>query len=351
MKKRRYFLSFLLFFILFLITYFWIFRCYDFKFLIDSLKLCNIKYILLAILSMFMFPLFEAIFLKSIARNMGIEMSFYKALGYVFTEIYFSGITPSSMGGQPVQMYEMNRDGIEYYKSSIIVLLNTVIYKCTLVFLLILSLIFFGSYIFSYSTLFNVLVLIGFVMNVLIILFFISLVYSKKTIDSTRKIFMWFVNRFKFIKNKEVIFEKFDKTVLKYNDLSDFTRKKPFIFVKSFMILLMQRISFLLVSYFIYKSFGLDGFSIFLVIAFQVCIVMAGDFIPTPGGVMVYEGIILSINELLYGEELALSSMLLQRSINFYLLILISFIIYLVFHYDKKRRKRKEKILNEKKYS
>lgn len=117
------------------------------------------------------------------------------------------------------------------------------------------------------------------------------------------------------------------------------------------LYILMQRISFLLVSYFIYKSFGLDSFSIFLIIAFQVCIVMAGEFIPTPGGVMVYEGIILSINELLYGKGLALSSMLLQRSINFYLLMLVSFIFYLVFHYDKKRRKRKEKILNEKKYS
>ena len=162
---------------------------------------------------------------------------------------------------------------------------------------------------------------------------------------------MWFVRRFKFIRNKNDVFEKFDKTVSKYNDLSDFTRKRPFIFVKSFIILLMQRVSFLLVSYFIYKSFGLDTFSAFLIIAFQVCIVMAGDFIPTPGGVMVYEGIILSINELLYGKGFALSSMLLQRSINFYLLILISFIFYLFFHYDKKRKKRKERILNEKKYS
>ena len=351
MKKRKYFLSFLLFFILFLITYFWIFRCYDFKFLVDSLKLCDIKYIVFAVLSMCMFPLFEAIFLKSMARDMGIKISFYKAFGYVFTEIYFSGITPSSMGGQPVQMYEMNRDGIKYYKSSIIVLLNTVIYKCTLVFLLVLSLIFYGSYIFSYSTLFNVLVLIGLVMNVLIILFFISLVYSRRIINFTKRIFMWFVRRFKFIRNKNDVFEKFDKTVSKYNDLSDFTRKRPFIFVKSFIILLMQRVSFLLVSYFIYKSFGLDTFSAFLIIAFQVCIVMAGDFIPTPGGVMVYEGIILSINELLYGKGFALSSMLLQRSINFYLLILISFIFYLFFHYDKKRKKRKERILNEKKYS
>ena len=158
MRKKKYVLSFILFIVLFLITYLWIFKYYDVNMLIKSLRLCNLKYILLAVLSILMFPLFEALFLISISKDMGIKMSLYKALGYVFTEIYFSGITPSSMGGQPIQMYEMKRDGINYYESSIIVLLNTIIYKFTLVFLLILSLIFYGKLIFNFSSVFNVLI-------------------------------------------------------------------------------------------------------------------------------------------------------------------------------------------------
>lgn len=349
MRKKKYVLSFILFIVLFLITYLWIFKYYDVNMLIKSLRLCNLKYILLAVLSILMFPLFEALFLISISKDMGIKMSLYKALGYVFTEIYFSGITPSSMGGQPIQMYEMKRDGINYYESSIIVLLNTIIYKFTLIFLLILSLIFYGKLIFNFSSVFNVLIILGFLLNLVVILFFISLVYSKRMVCFTKKVVYFFINRFGFIKNKELKKKRFDTMVNKYNDLSNFTKDRPFIFVKSFVILLFQRISFLLVSYFIYKSFGLNDYSIFLIIAFQVCIVIAADFLPTPGGVMVLEGIILSVNELLYKSDYVLSSMLLQRSISFYLLILLSFAFYLIFHYNKKRGKGEEK--NEKEYS
>lgn len=349
MKKKKYALSLLLFIVLFLVTYFWIFKNYDVNMLIKSLSLCNLKYILLAVFSILMFPLFEAIFLISISKDMGIKMNLYKALGYVFTEIYFSGITPSSMGGQPIQMYEMKRDGIDYYKSSIIILLNTIIYKFTLIFLLILSLVFYGSLIFGFSSVFNILIILGLLLNLVVIIFFISLVYSKKTIKFTERMVDFFINKFGFIKNKDIKKKRLDEMVNKYNDLSNFTKDRPIIFVKSFIILLLQRISFLLVSYFIYKSFGLNDYSIFAIIAFQVCIVIAADFLPTPGGVMVLEGIILSVNELLYKKDYVLSSMLLQRSISFYLLILLSFAFYLIFHYNKKRGKGEKR--NEKEYS
>lgn len=339
MKKKKYALSLLFFILLFLVTYLWIFKNYDVNMLIKSLCFCDLKYILLAILSILMFPLFEAIFLVSISKDMGIKMSFYKAFGYVFTEIYFSGITPSSMGGQPIQMYEMKRDGIDYYKSSIIVLLNTIIYKFTLIFLLILSLIFYGRLIFGFSRVFNVLIILGFLLNLVIIIFFISLVYSKKIINFTERMVDFFINKFGFIKNKDVKKKRFCEMVNKYNDLSNFTKNRPIIFVKSFIILLLQRLSFLLVSYFIYKSFGLDDYGVFAIIAFQVCIVISADFLPTPGGVMVLEGIILSVNELLYKKDYVLSSMLLQRSISFYLLVLLSLVFYLIFHYNKKRGK------------
>ncbi len=349
MKKKKYALSLLLFIVLFLVTYFWIFKNYDVNMLIKSLSLCNLKYILLAVFSILMFPLFEAMFLISISKDMDIKMSLYKALGYVFTEIYFSGITPSSMGGQPIQMYEMKRDGIDYYKSSIIVLLNTIIYKFTLIFLLILFLVFYGRLIFGFSSVFNILIILGFLLNLVVIIFFISLVYSKKTIKFTERMVDFFINKFGFIKNKDIKKKRLDEMVNKYNDLSNFTKDRPIIFVKSFIILLLQRISFLLVSYFIYKSFGLNDYSVFAIIAFQVCIVIAADFLPTPGGVMVLEGIILSVNELLYKKDYVLSSMLLQRSISFYLLILLSFAFYLIFHYNKKRGKGEKR--NEKEYS
>ena len=64
MKNKKYILSFLLFILLFGITYFYIFRKYDFNLLINTLKYCDILYIILGLISMMMYPVFEAIFIK-----------------------------------------------------------------------------------------------------------------------------------------------------------------------------------------------------------------------------------------------------------------------------------------------
>lgn len=341
-KNKKYILSFLLFILLFLLTYFYIFRRYDFNLLIQILKECNTTYILLAVLCMILYPVFEAIFIHMFSKNLGCNISFYKALGYTFTEIYFSGITPSSTGGQPIQMLEMKKDKIPYYKSTTIVIINTIIYKLTLVFLLILSLIFYHKEIFDKFYIFKYLVLFGSIFNILFVLLLIALLYSKRAINFIKKIIIYIINHISLVKNKEKYIENISRTIDKYKNISsDIKENKPLL-IKSFIILLLQRLSILLVSYFVYKSFGLNKYSIFLIIAFQVCIISASDFIPTPGGIMVTEGIIIAINKYLYTDFNDISAMILQRSINFYLLMIISFIFYIIFHYDKRRNTPKD---------
>lgn len=337
MKNKKYILSFLLFVLLFGITYFYIFRRYDFKLLINTLRFCDIKFVILGLISMIMYPLFESIFIKRFFRYLGCNVSFYQALGYTFTEIYFSGITPSSTGGQPVQMLEMKRDNIPYSKSTTVVIFNTIMYKVTLIFLLILSLIFFSKDIFCEFRLFRWLVIGGSLFNILFILFLISLLYSDSVINFVKRCFNYIVNHVRIIRNKDKLIDKFDKTINEYKDASLVIKGNYKIVIESFIILLLQRISILSIGYFVYRAFGFNEYGFGLIIAFQVFITIASDFVPTPGGVMIAEGIMISINKFLYGVVSDVPAMLLHRSISFYFLIVISFVFYLIFHYDKKR--------------
>ena len=99
-----------------------------------------------------------------------------------------------------------------------------------------------------------------------------------------------------------------------------------------------QRLSILGISYVIYLAFGLNTLSFFEVIAFQVCITLGSDFMPFPGGVVVSEGLLLQANQIIYGSALATSGMMLLRGISFYLLVLFSFIFYLIFHFVKRKK-------------
>ena len=248
------------------------------------------------------------------------KISWFQAFGYLATEVYFSGITPSSTGGQPVQMYEMNKDKILVRTSGVVVLLNTILYKVALLLLALILVPIYLKNIFHINTLFNYLIILGAITNILVIILFIAMVYSKKTLPNIINKLISFANKIHLIK---------------------LTKEKPLILLEGLIYMILQRLSILSISYFIYLSFGLNTMSALELIAFQICITLASDFIPLPGGVGISETLLLKINKFIYGASLATSSMILLRGISFYIFIILAGIFYLIFHFSKRQKRKK----------
>ena len=334
---KKYVFSAVLFVLLILGTYYFILKDYSIQEFLASLKNCNPFILMWAFVLLISYAFFHCLYLKRMFYHLGYKISWYQALGYIMTEVYFSAITPSSMGGQPVEMIEMSKDKIPYRVNSVVILLNTLIYKVALVFLAIIGFLFFSQKLFTFNTLFNWLVLLGFVTTLLVMLLFFLLIYSEKLMYRIIQFVLKILKKFK-VKNVAEREAKLKESLKEYQECAKFTKKHPKILLEAFVILLLQRISILSISYVIYLSFGLNEMSIFEVIAFQVCITLGSDFVPFPGGVVVSEGLLLQANQIIYGTVLATSGMMLLRGISFYLLVIFSFIFYLFFHFVKRRK-------------
>ena len=269
-SKKKYTLFITLFLLLIIGTYYFVLKDYSLKEFEASLQNCNIFYIVISFICVFLFTFFGALFLKRMLKHFNKKVTWFHSFGYVMTEIYFSAITPSSTGGQPVQMYEMNKDGIMVRTSGIVVLLNTILYKIALILIALVLVPIYLKSIFNINTLFNYLILLE------------GLIY-----------------------------------------------------------MILQRLSILSISYFIYLSFGLDKISCLELIAFQVCITLASDFVPLPGGVGISESLLLKINKFIYGATLATSSMILLRGISFYIFVVLGGIFYLIFHLSKRAKAKR----------
>ena len=102
----------ILFVVLIAITFFIIFKNYDIKQTIDMIGNANGLYVILAIISMSLYFLFESINNKCILNNLNRKISIFKALKFSIIGFFFSGITPASGGGQPMEVYYMSKDGI-----------------------------------------------------------------------------------------------------------------------------------------------------------------------------------------------------------------------------------------------
>ena len=83
--------------------------------LIDLLKKpdgCNMLIILAALLIYDLNILVDAVVTLIYVMSMYENFSFFEALKVAFVGVFFSAITPSSTGGQPMQLYLMSKKNI-----------------------------------------------------------------------------------------------------------------------------------------------------------------------------------------------------------------------------------------------
>ena len=119
---------------------------------------------------------------------------------YSFVGFFFSCITPSATGGQPMQLYYMNRDKVDI---SVILMIVTILYKFVLVFLGALIFLFRHFLVAEYIGKAAFFFYLGMALNVFCVAFMLILVFEP-TLAS--KIVLWLfqkLEKFHILKKKE----------------------------------------------------------------------------------------------------------------------------------------------------
>ena len=107
----------------------------------------------------------ESVIIHYMLRVLEQKTSFFRCLKYSFIGFFFSYITPSSTGGQPMQMYHMKKDKIKIGYSTLIMLLITIAYKSVLILLALGFLMFNFGTVSQYAGDMKWLIVLGFVLN------------------------------------------------------------------------------------------------------------------------------------------------------------------------------------------
>ena len=252
-------------------------------------------------------------------------------------EFYFSGITPSSVGGQPVQLYYMKKDNIPIRKSYITLALNTIYFKLSLVILGIISLIINSSYIINSDFIYKVFFIIGFVSDLLMIIFGILLLFKTNLIKKIlSKILL-------FLKSKNIFKKKLDtineqETMKRYNDDIKYIKSHKIIVIITLIITFIQRILLFSIIYFIYRSLGYNSHSHFELLTIQVTVQLSIEMLPLPGGAGLSESMLHSIFITIFSLKFADIGMLLTRGFTFYIPLIICGIVILIDYIFKKNR-------------
>ena len=336
MKNKKYLFMSILFLIIIFLTYYNIFNKNDIDIVFHNLGKLSVWAVLLCILIIVIYFLLHALYMKITLNSLKVNISFFKCIFYYLVEFYFSGITPSSTGGQPVELYYMSKDNIPIRKSYITLMLNTIYFKIIIIALGITSFFFIKPYLLN-NIIYLVFFILGLIVDIILTILFLLLIFKQSFI---KKVITAFVKKFKKIKFLNNRFKNFNinSSLTKYKNELVYIKNNKKIVVIDFFITLIQRILLFSIAYIIYRSFGFTKYSYIDLLMIQVSVQVAIEALPLPGGSGLSENMFKTMFITVFGINLSNIAMIFTRTFSFYIPLIASGIIILIDKIIKKAK-------------
>lgn len=326
-EVRKRLFSFVFFFGILGLSCWYIFHDENLNRVVYYLGKAKLIYVAPAVVAVIAFILGESVVICYLLNKLGSKPIFSHCCLYSFIGFFYSSITPSASGGQPMQVVAMRRDGIPTAISAMVLAIVTITYKLVLVILGIGVLVFRPASIMVYLEDVEPLMYIGLVLNVAFIVIMLLAVFSPSIVRSLAKFLFSLVQKVHRFRDPEAIMNRLEDSLQKYHGTSDFFRNNPRIIAHVFFITLVQRFCLFSVVWFTYVAFGLRGQSAFTMMMLYAMISVAVDMLPLPGGMGISETLFISIFEPIFGNAFVLPGMIVCRGISYYTQLLISAIM------------------------
>lgn len=303
-----------------------------------------LPWMLVAAACMLGFIFFEGLALAWICRAFHDRCRLKNGLFYSASDIYFSAITPSATGGQPVCAYFMIRDGIPTAIVTVALLANLLMYTLSILAIGLLVFLLRPGIFLSFGTPSKVLIIIGCVMQIGLAFFFTVLLKAEKLVHAIGKGLICLLSKLHLIRHKERKLERLTALIEEYKNFSERLAGHRKMMVAVFFCNLFQRVSQIAVTVAVFLATGGDPSKALDVFAMQSYVVLGSNSMPVPGAMGVSDYLMLDAFGTVMSEESAVHLELLSRTVSFYSCIVICGVASLVYYIYLKRKQRRNQI-------
>ncbi len=298
--------------------------------IVETIKLCDKTWLLFAVIAAGMYVWLEGKAIRVALDAAGCHRGAWSGLLYSTSDIYFSAVTPSAMGGQPASAYFMIRDDVPGGVAAAALVLNLIMYTLAIVVLGVLALIVHPTAFLEFNRVSRVLVLVGFaVLCVLSVLFVMVLKKGDRFFGTAKRIAVFLHHR-KLLKNVKKSLMKLEKAERDYENCIALIGRQQGIMLQVFVWAFLQRTAQILVPVFLYLSFGGKGNRAVLLFCKQCLITIGYNFVPIPGAMGVSDYLMLDGFKRIVEHNMAYRLELFSRGITFYCCVSLSGILTLI---------------------
>lgn len=320
-KKALFNVSFLL--VVFGLTVYGVFHGEDLGAMAEAIRSAQIKWLIPGVCLVVFFIWGESIIIWYMMRSFGIRLK--KRICFLFSSVgfFFSCITPSASGGQPMQIYYMKKEKIPIPVSTVILMVVTITYKLVLVVIGLGILIFGRGFLHRYLEGILPVYYLGLTLNVFCVAFMTILVFHPVMAEDMLLKGMDLLERIRLMKKKEARRQKLKDSMEVYRETAAYLKEHKKVLFHVIVLTFLQRIALFSVTWFVYLAFRMHGTSFLNVILLQAVISVAVDMLPLPGGMGISETLFLNIFATVFPGVL-LPAMVLSRGLGYYSQLLIS---------------------------
>lgn len=332
MGSKKKWLGNITFFVLILgLTFYALFHNEDPRLLLVLLDLASGWYWLAGIVLVLLFISCESLILRLLLKEVGLPRKPAHCLIYSFIGFFFSCITPAAGGGQPAQIYYMNKDGLDPGVTAPVLVVVTICYKLVLVFFGILVAIVRPIPAGTFGDGALLWCILGWLMNIAAVTVFLMTILMPNVVEAVLRFLMKKALRFLPAHRVDRWYRKLEDSISQYKTVTSCFQKNTKLFLMVILISIVQRTLMFSITWLVLRSFWIKSASLLTVITMQAMVSLGTDMLPLPGGSGANEALFLLLFEGICGEALVLPVLLVTRGICYYGQFLICGIMYLLF--------------------
>lgn len=302
----------------------------DFAGIIQTIMDINFWWFLIGVILMFGYWFFRALAFHGLVLKFDKKYDFKRTFGLIMLTQFFNGVTPFATGGQPLVVYTLKKDGLKVSDSTNIVVQDFITYQIALITL--------GSLAILYNYLFNIfaevqllkeIVLVGFLINVAVVIGLFTVAFARKFNQMVVKYSIKIMSKLKIVKDKDKVIDRWEEKINNFHDGASILMKDKKHFAMNILLNATAMISLYLIPLAILFSmrdyYSINGLTAIVTSAY---IMLVSAFIPSPGSAGGIEWAFIAFFSNFITGSVLNAMMILWRLLTYYMGLTIGAIVF-----------------------
>ncbi len=289
----------------------------------------NIWYLILMLLTYVFYFVIEAYLLYLLINKINSNYSYKKTLELNLMTKFFNGITPFSLGGQPLQVYELSKSKVRVTEALLVIVENFIVLQISMTIMSVVSLGVCLNAGLIPNRLLWILTIIGIFITILSL--FMAIFMCVK-INYAKKLGKWFIkvlNKIHIIKNKDESYLMWTNKCDEYHTCFKILLKDKTFIIKCVLLNIIYMIIFCMLPFLTFKALNINvDINIFYSIVLACFVYLSASFIPIPGATIGMEYAFINYFKMIVVDSLVMPGVLLWRLVSYYIPMILGGILF-----------------------